>query len=199
MMSHPSQAWLEEARASLVESQLRPEGVIDAALLSAMGRVERERFVPEGLVSLAYSDRAIPLGDGRAMMPPASLALLIQSLEASPGDRVLVVGGGSGYAAAILTAMGLDVTAVESDPSPTATGRAPFDLILIDGAVEGEVPAALIDQLRDSGRLATGLIDRGVGRLAIGTRVGRAFGLRAFADGAVSVLPGFARARSFVF
>lgn len=217
MTSHPNQAGPAEARESLVENQLRPEGIIDAALLAAIGSVERERFVPEGSAALAYADRAIPLGNGRALMPAASLAQLIQALDPAPGQRALVVGAGAGYSTAVLSHMGLVVTGLESDPSLSAIARAngfepvegpldgghkagaPYDLILVDGAIEGEVPQSIIAQLRDGGRLATGLVDRGVSRLAIGTRVAGAFGLRPFHDGAVSILPGFARARSFVF
>lgn len=217
MTSQPTRSRLDEARASLVENQLRPEGVIDAAVLAAMGAVARERFVPDSATAVAYSDRAIPLGNGRALMPAASLAQLLQALEARPGQRVLVVGAGTGYSSALLAHMGLAVTGVESEPAFSAVARAngvelnegplnrgfeggsPFDLILIDGAVEEEVPHTIVSQLRDGGRLATGLVDRGVGRLAAGTRVGSAFGLRPFADAAVSILPGFERARSFVF
>ncbi len=217
MSSQPIQDRFAEARESLVESQLRPEGVIDTALLGAMGSVERERFVPEGLAAIAYSDRAVPLVRGRALMPPAALAQLIQALDPAPGARVLVVGAGTGYSSAILGAMGARVSAVESDPDLAGIARAngidvvqgpldaghhagvSFDLILIDGAVEEEVPEAIVAQLRDGGRIATGLIENGVSRLAVGTRAGKGFGLRSFADAAVSVLPGFARVRSFVF
>jgi protein-L-isoaspartate(D-aspartate) O-methyltransferase len=217
MTAQPSQGRFAEARASLVESQLRPEGVVDAALLAAMGSIARERFVPEGLAAIAYSDRAVPLARGRALMPPAALAQLIQALDPTPGANTLVVGAGSGYSAVVLAAMGARVTAIESDAALIETARsngvdavegslegghkagAPFDLILIDGAVEQEVPEAIFAQLRDGGRLATGVIENGVGRLAVGTRVGTAFGLRTFADAAVSVLPGFARPRSFTF
>lgn len=217
MTVQPSQGRFAEARASLVESQLRPEGVVDGALLAAMGSLARERFVPEGLVAIAYSDRAVPLARGRALMPPASLAQLIQALDPTPGASVLVIGAGTGYSSAILEAIGAKVTAVECDPALAEIARAngidvaegpleaghkagaPFDLILIDGAVEGQVPEAIVAQLRDGGRLATGVIENGVGRLAIGTRSGQAFGLRMFADAAVSVLPGFARVRSFTF
>lgn len=217
MTSQPNPARLAEARDSLVENQLRPEGVIDAPLLAAIGSVERERFIPEGAIALAYADREIPLGSGRVLMPAASLAQLIQALEPVPGERALVVGAGSGYSCAVLSHMGLSVMGLESDASLAALARAngvqlvegpleaghkagaPYDLILIDGAIEGEVPQAITGQLRDGGRLATGLVDRGVSRLAVGTRIGGAFGLRAFHDAAVSILPGFARARSFVF
>ena len=213
----PSQGRFAEARASLVESQLRPEGVIDAALLGAMGSLARERFVSEGLAAIAYSDRAVPLARGRALMPPAALAQLIQALDPTPGANTLVVGAGTGYSSAVLAAMGARVTALECDPAlaesarangieivegPLETGHAagaPFDLILIDGAVEEEVPEAIFSQLRDGGRLATGVVENGVGRLAVGTRVADAFGVRTFADAAVTVLPGFARARSFTF
>ena len=201
----------------MVESQLRPEGVTDAALLAAMGSVERERFIPEGLAAIAYSDRAIPLARGRTLMPPAAIAQLIQALDAEPGASVLVVGSGSGYSSAILGAMGARVTALEPDPDLAAMGSAngveaaggpledghkagtPFDLVLIDGAVDEEVPESIFSQLRDGGRLATGIIENGVGRLAVGTRAGKAFGLRTFADAAVTVLPGFARVRAFSF
>lgn len=217
MTTPPSQAWFNKARESLVENQLRPEGVVDAALLAAMGSVRRERFVPDPMIAVAYSDRTIPLGNGREMMPAASLAQLIQALEPSAGERALVVGAGTGFSSAIFAAMGVAAIGLESEPALAATGRAngvevvegaleaghkagaPYDLILIDGAVEADVPDALVAQLRDGGRLATGLVDRGVSRLAVGTRIGKAFGLRAFADAAVPVLPGFARARSFVF
>jgi protein-L-isoaspartate(D-aspartate) O-methyltransferase len=217
MTNPPGKTWFDRARESLVENQLRPEGVIDAALLAAMGSIQRERFVPESMAAVAYSDRAIPLGYGRALMPPASLAQLIQALEPTAGERALVVGAGPGFSCAIFAAMGVAATGLESEPALAAAARAngvvvvdgpleaghkpgaPYDLVLIDGAIEADVPDALVAQLRDGGRLATGLVDRGVSRLAVGTRVGKAFGLRAFADAAVPILPGFERARSFVF
>jgi protein-L-isoaspartate(D-aspartate) O-methyltransferase len=205
-----------EARAVMVDSQLRPEGVTDSALLDAMGSIPRECFVPDGLLPIAYSDRAIPLAAGRVMMPPAALAQLIQALTPSPGDRALVIGAGSGYSAAILSAMGVSVTALEPLTPLAAKARdngvevvegkleaghkagAPYDVILIDGGVE-QVPETIIAQLADGGRLATILCERGVGRLAVGTRAGKAFGLRPFADTSLPVLPGFARAHTFVF
>ena len=200
----------------MVESQLRPEGIADPALLAAMAAVPREDFVAEGLHPIAYSDRAIPLAVKRSLMPPAALGQLIQALAPSPGERALIIGAGSGYSAAILTAMEIVVTALESDLELAAVAHdngvdvvdgklasghlagAPYDLILIDGAVE-ELPEAIIDQLADGGRIATALAEGGVTRLAIGTRSGKAFGMRPFADAAVSVLPGFFRASAFVF
>lgn len=200
----------------MVESQLRPEGIADPALLTAMAAVPREDFVAEGLRPIAYSDRAVPLAAKRTLMPPAALGQLIQALAPIGGERALIIGAATGYSAAVLTAMGVAVTALESDSELAETARdngiaivdgkltkghpagAPYDLILIDGAVE-ELPEAIIDQLAEGGRIATALAEGGVTRLAVGTRSGKAFGMRPFADAAVSVLPGFFRASAFVF
>ena len=216
MTSKPIPDRFAEARSAMVDSQLRPEGIADPAVLAAMAAVPREDFVAEGLRPIAYSDRAVPLAAKRALMPPAALGQLIQALAPIGGERALIVGAGTGYSAAVLTAMGVAVTALESDPAlaaiasrqgiaiadgPLALGYsadAPYDFILIDGAVE-ELPQAIIDQLAEGGRLAAALAEGGVTRLAVGTRSGKAFGMRPFADAAVSVLPGFFRASAFVF
>jgi protein-L-isoaspartate(D-aspartate) O-methyltransferase len=183
------------ARRAMIDSQLRPQGVSDPALLAAMASVPREQFVPEALRPLAYSDRQIDLGDGKAMMPPSALASLIAVLEPRSGERALVVGAGNGYAASVLEALGLTVDLAES---AEAAGKATYDLILIDGAV-AEVPAALIARLAPNGRLATGIDDNGVSRLAFGRVSGGVLGLRCFADSQVPVLAGFSRPRAFTF
>ncbi|WP_310467091.1 protein-L-isoaspartate O-methyltransferase [Sphingomonas sp.] len=204
------------ARAAMIDSQLRPEGVTDAAVLAAMAAVSRERFVPEAARALAYGDRAVPLGQGRSMMAPAALGLLLTELAPRAGERALVVGAGGGYSAALLARIGLEVTALESSPALAAAAKAngvtvaegaltdghaagaPYDLILIDGAVE-QVPQALVDQLADGGRLGTALSARGVTRLAIGRKAGGGFGLHSIADAGVAALPGFARPAEFTF
>ena len=167
------------ARRAMIDSQLRPEEVTDGGVLAAMASVERERFVPEAARGFAYFDRPLPLGNGRTMMPPAALGRLLSELAPRPGERALVVGAATGYSAALLAAIGLEVTAIESDPALADQARAagveiaksdkgaPYDLILIDGAVE-MIPAALVARLVERGRLATALIDRGVSRLVIG-------------------------------
>jgi protein-L-isoaspartate(D-aspartate) O-methyltransferase len=204
------------ARLLMVESQLRPEGVVDPAVVAAMGSVERERFVPEAARSLAYVDRAIPLGDGRFLSAPAALGQLLTQMMPERGERALVVGAGTGYSAAVLAEMGLEVVAVES--SADLAGRArklgvkvvegpleagdpnggSFDQILIDGAVEA-IPDAIVAQLADGGRLGTGLIDRGITRLAIGRKAGGAFGYLTIGDAGVPALPGFSRPKEFTF
>ena len=201
------------ARRAMVDSQLRPQGVTDRRVLAAMGSIERERFVPESARALAYFDRPLRLGNGRSMMPPAALGLLLSQLAPQPGETALVVGSATGYSAALLAELGLDVIALESDEAlaksaavATEIGdlskglpkQAPFDIILIDGAVE-EIPAALVAQLAPHGRLAGAIVDRGVTRLAIGQAADGALGLRTLADADLAVLPGFDRPRAFTF
>jgi protein-L-isoaspartate(D-aspartate) O-methyltransferase len=184
------------ARRAMIDSQLRPEGVTNPALLAAMGSIPREQFVPEALRPLAYSDRPLDFGKGRAMMAPAALARLLSELEPRAGERALVVGSDNGYAARILEALGLRVDVV-GGPEPSGKAAA-YDLILIDGAVE-EVPASLAAQLAPAGRLGTAIADNGITRLAIGSVAGGVLGLRRFADSEMPVLPGFSRPRVFTF
>src|SRR5262245_23799606 len=173
------------ARRTMVDNQLRPQGVTDRGALAAMGKVERERFVPESARALAYFDRPVRISDGRAMMPPAELGQLLTELAPQPGESALVVGSGTGYSAAVLSEIGLNVVALERDEAlvsvATAAGvettngdlakgwpkGAPYDLILLDGAVE-EIPAAITKQLAADGRLAGAIVDRGVTRLVAG-------------------------------
>jgi protein-L-isoaspartate(D-aspartate) O-methyltransferase len=204
------------ARRAMVDSQLRPEAVTDRGVLAAMAAVERERFVPESAKALAYFDRPLPLTKDRAMMPPAALGRLLSELAPRAGERALVVGSGTGYSAALLQAIGLEAVALESDEALAASAReagietvsgaladgwkgsAPYDIILLDGAVE-EIPAALIKQLSADGRLAGAIVDRGVTRLVVGRAAGGSLGLRTLADADVDILPGFERPRAFTF
>jgi protein-L-isoaspartate(D-aspartate) O-methyltransferase len=204
------------ARAAMVENQLRPQGVTDAAVLDAMGRVPRERFLPSHTRPLAYVDRAVGIGGGRFLAAPAVLGQLLTQMMPRPGQHALVVGAGTGYSAAVLAAAGLDVTAVESAPELIAVARdqgiglteapleagcsrnGPYDLILIDGAVE-LIPDAIVDQLVDGGRLGTAIVDRGITRLIVGRKVGNAFGYLSIGDAGVPVLPGFSRPKAFTF
>lgn len=183
------------ARRAMIDSQLRPQGVSDPAVLAAMGSVPREEFVPEAVRPLAYSDRPLDLGGGKVMMPPSALASLVTALEPRSGERALVVGSGNGYAARVLEALGLKVDQADAGGASAKSG---YDVILIDGAV-GEVPAGLADRLVPNGRLATGIDDNGVTRLAVGRVSAGVLGLRRFADSEVPVLPGFSRPRAFTF
>ena len=111
------------ARAAMVDNQLRPQGVTDRAVLDAMGTIERERFVPENIRPTAYSDRAIALGGGRFLPAPDVLGRLLTQMQPAPGQRALVVGAGTGYSAAVLARIGLDVVALESAPELAAAAR----------------------------------------------------------------------------
>jgi protein-L-isoaspartate(D-aspartate) O-methyltransferase len=203
------------AREAMVESQLRPQGVTDPAVLEAMGRVPREKFLPSHTRPLAYVDRAVGLGGGRFLPAPAVLGQLLTQMMPERGQRALVVGAGTGYSAAVLDAIGLEVTAVESAPElvaargpdaklvegPLEEGyakAAPYDQILIDGAVEF-IPDTIVDQLADGGRLGTALVDRGVTRLVVGRKAGGAFGYTSIGDAGVPALPGFSRPKEFSF
>ena len=204
------------AREAMIESQLRPQGVTDPAVLDAMRRIPRENFLPSHTRPLAYVDRAVAIGEGRFLAAPAVLGQLLTQMMPEVGQRALVVGAGTGYSAAILLAMGLDVVALESDAGLCAAARdqgikvteepleqghaagAPYDQILIDGAVE-YIPDAIVAQLADGGRLGTALSDRGITRLAIGRKAGDAFGTLSVGDAGVPALPGFQRPRVFTF
>jgi len=183
------------ARRAMIDSQLRPQGVTDPAVLAAMAAVPREQFVPEALRPIAYSDRPVDLGGGAALMPPAALGKLITELQPRAGERALVVGPKPDYAARVLEKIGLQVDVAEKQPAP---GKALYDLILIDGAVE-DVPQSLVSRLGPEGRLGTAVADDGITRLAVGRVAGGELGLRRFADGQVPVLPAFARPRVFTF
>ncbi len=198
------------ARRAMIDNQLRPQAVTDGAVLAAMGSVPREEFAPAASRAFAYFDRPLALGGGRSMMPPAALGRLLSELGPRAGERALVVGAGSGYSAALLAAIGCDVTAIEEDRALAALARAAgtrladgdpgdgFDLILIDGAVE-QIPQSLVDRLVAGGRLGGAVVDKGVTRLVVGRVAAGHLGLRTIADAGVGVLPGFERPRTFTF
>jgi protein-L-isoaspartate(D-aspartate) O-methyltransferase len=204
------------ARQAMVDSQLRPQGVNDPSVIAAMSLVPRERFVPDEQKPLAYVDRSVPLGEGRALPAPAVLGLLLTALAPVRGERALVIGAGTGYAAAVLKEMGIDTYAVESSATLAHVGRqngveivegaladglrkgAPYDIVLLDGAVE-VIPETLVEQLRDGGRFGGAIVDQGITRLVTGRKAGGGFGYLTIADAATPELPGFERPPAFVF
>ena len=210
----------EHMRRAMVASTLRTTGVNDPRVLAAIGAVPRERFVPEGRAPAAYADILVPLVEGRELNSPMSLGRMLNEVSPQEGERGLVIGAATGYAAAILERMVGSVVALEEDKRLIEAARgalsgtkvklvegpltqgyrdgAPYDLILIDGAVEF-VPQAIIDQLVDGGRLAAALLDQGVTRIAIGRRAGDAFGIAPMADSATAILPGFLKPKTFSF
>ena len=218
-MSEP--ASFETMRHAMVASQLRTNAVSDARVVAAMAQVPREDFLADGDRRLAYRDTAVPLAPGRALNVPIATGRLLTEARIEPRDRVLLIGAATGYTAAVLSLLAGSVVAVESDAALAARARpalrdyagvtlvegpladgapdaAPYDVLIVDGAVEA-LPDALIAQLRPGARIATGLIDRGVTRLAAGTRSAGGYGVRDFADIECVPLPGFATPRAFTF
>lgn len=213
-----------KARRNMVESQLRTNRVVEPAIVTAMGSVPRERFLPEALAPVAYIDEDLPLGDGRFLMEPMVFGRLLQEARPSPEDAVLLIGCGTGYAAAVLARLCGAVFALEADSGAAAKAQAllsslgadnvvvvegpldkgwpdeaPYDLVLFDGAV-GELPAAIIDQLAENGRIVAVLSNgEGIGRATLIQRRGGVVSRRTLFDANTPVLPGFIKSAGFVF
>lgn len=215
-------------RKNMVESQVRPADVVDRRIIRAMLEIPRELFVPEDVRPLAYSDREVritPRAETRAryLMAPSVHARLIQFLELGESDIVLEVGCGTGYGSAVMAKLAQTVVGLEADPAlaETATetlsavgvdnvvtvvgslpagwpSEGPYDAILLSGAVP-EVPQALLDQLKDGGRLAAVVADAGMSKAMIWWRSGSHFSPRTLFDAAAGSLPGFDRQPQFVF
>ena len=188
----------EEMRRSMVDSQLRTSGVTDAWVLTAMGNIPREDFVPITHRSTAYMDRSIALDDGSVLNPAVSTALLLQAADVRADDHVLLVGKEDGYVAAILRTRVKALVCASADTVSSAQSAAPFALIIIDGAAE-ELPSALVNLAADGARLVTGIIEGAVTRLAKGYVHKGKIALKSFEDSEIAPLPAFARKPEFVF
>jgi protein-L-isoaspartate(D-aspartate) O-methyltransferase len=165
------------ARELMVASQLRARGISDARVLDAMLRVPRHEFVPETDRHRAYEDSPLPIGDGQTISQPYVVALMLESLQLTPNDKVLEVGTGSGYVTALLAELAAQVFSIERHPALAENARkvlaargysnvrvftgdgtlglpaaAPFDAILVSAAAPN-LPSTLLTQLRDGGRM----------------------------------------------
>jgi protein-L-isoaspartate(D-aspartate) O-methyltransferase len=175
--SNGAVAWCEEARERMVERQIIGRGVQDPTVLDAMRRVRREAFVPRHLARRAYADQPLPIGKGQTISQPYIVATMTESLRLRPGDRVLEIGTGSGYGAAVLAEIAAEVYTVERLATLTESARrrlaelgytnvhvrqgdgslgwpehAPYDAIVVT-AGGPEVPRSLLEQLAVGGRL----------------------------------------------
>jgi protein-L-isoaspartate(D-aspartate) O-methyltransferase len=212
------------ARLNMVESQVRTNKVTDSKVVAALLAVPRERFVPEKLRGVAYVDEDLPLGGARYLLEPMVLARLLQAAQLKPSHRVLDVGAATGYATAILARLAASVVALEQEPRLADEARrnlhelmvnnvsvvtgdlaagnqksAPYDVILVNGAIAG-VPPALKAQLAEGGRLATVIkAGAGMGQATLFTRVGDSLSGRVIFDAGTPLLPGFVPQESFVF
>jgi protein-L-isoaspartate(D-aspartate) O-methyltransferase len=212
-----------QARRTMVDGQVRTSDVTDLRLIAAMLEVPREQFVPAARRPIAYLDMDVPVGGegARALLKPMVLAKLIQAAEIGAGDRVLDVGCATGYSAAVLSRLAGQVVALEEDtalariagetltatrasnvsvasgPLHAGWGQdAPYDVIVVEGASE-IVPAALLSQLKDGGRLVAVIGSGPMGKATIyRTASGGATGQTLF-DATAPLLPGFAKPAAF--
>ena len=213
------------ARRFMVDGQLRPNQVQDPRILSAFGDLAREAFIPSDLAPRAYADADVPLPGGRFLMQPMVMARLFQLTELRRGDRTLLLGAGCGYGAAVLAAIGANVTALENDPVllglaqaglarclPEASvrllredpahppaGLGPFDVIIIEGGVAA-IPRPIETLLAEGGRLVT-LVTAGgpPARATLVRHIGGSFTPRTAFEAHAAPLPAFQPKPSFAF
>ena len=191
----------ELARFTMIEQQIRPWEVLDQTVLSLLATVRREDFVPHALRALAFVDTPVPLGEGQCMLEPKVEARLLQELQVQRHEKVLEIGTGSGFMAALLAHRAMRVLTLECRPTLAQAARehlrasgianvkvidvaaadgarglpaeAPFDVILLSGSVP-DVPRALLQQLKVGGRLAAVVGEEPVMRARLYTRAGDA-------------------------
>jgi protein-L-isoaspartate(D-aspartate) O-methyltransferase len=187
-----------EARRAMIDSQLRTSGVNEPWVLAAMSRVPREDFVPEQARAAAYTDRTVALGQGRFLAAPLVHGKMLTEAAPQASDNALLVGDGQGYLAALLRPLVGSLDCVEPDAAAKSPAKGTFSLIIIDGAIE-QLPAWVAARLADNGRLVTGLVERGVTRLAAGRKAGGAVALMPLADLGIPVLPQFAAPKRWSF
>ncbi|QPF74493.1 protein-L-isoaspartate O-methyltransferase [Roseateles sp. DAIF2] len=214
---------LEQARFNMIEQQIRPWDVLDQGVLSLLALVKREDFVPAAHKSLAFMDTEIPLGHGQSMLAPRVEARLLQELKVARHEKVLEIGTGAGYMAALLGHKAQSVISLETQPelakqaaenlkragvlnakvlnqdgAQGLASEAPFDVILLSGSVCA-VPRALLDQLKPGGRLAAIVGEQPVMRATLFTRVGNDFPSVELFDTVAPRLAGFGEPSSFSF
>ena len=211
------------ARRNMIECQIRPNKVVDEALLASMGEAPREQFLPDSLRAVAYVDEDLKLNDERCMLEPMVLARLLQELFLTPGDAVLDIASGTGYAAAIMARLAGSVFALEADTDLQARAtelfselaldnivpvdgdlnagcpeHAPFNAILIEGAVDA-VPKAILDQLAEGGRLIAIVMENRIGRATLYRKDAGHLSRRTIFDANAPVLKSFRNPTGFKF
>ncbi|MCF3972905.1 protein-L-isoaspartate O-methyltransferase family protein [Paracoccus salsus] len=208
-------------RTMMVDTQVRPNDVTKFPLIEAMLSIPREEFVPPAKRSVAYSGENLAIGHGRVLLEPRTLAKMVDGLDIQPGDLVLDLACGYGYSSAVIARMAEAVVAIEDNEDmfteaesrlsdagvfnvavlhgPLAEGapkQGPYDAILIGGGVE-DVPAAILDQLKDGGRIAALFLEGTLGVVRIGHRLNGRVNWRYAFNAHAPLLPGFSRERGF--
>jgi protein-L-isoaspartate(D-aspartate) O-methyltransferase len=208
-------------RVMMVDTQVRPSDVTKFPIIDAMLTVPRELYVPDSLREAAYVGENLPLGGGRVLLEARTLAKLLDALDLRPGEMILDLGCGLGYSAAVMARLAGTVVAVEDDErmaaeaqrllseegvdnalvlaGPAAAGaakHAPYDAIIVQGGVE-TVPDALLDQLKEGGRIGAIFMEGPFGTAKIGYKSGGQVTWRPVFNASAPVLEGFARTRAF--
>lgn len=211
------------ARTAMVDCQIRPSDVTRYAIISAMLWAPREQFVPRNRRAIAYADVEIEVAPGRILPEPRVLAKLLEAAAIGPKDLVLELAPATGYSTALIARMAEAVIAIEpdealakqaqqtlaglevdnavvsaGDPSTGDPDHAPFDVILINGAVE-ILPDALCEQLREGGRLVSIFAEGGRMQCRVLTKSGSGLSERYMFDASAAVVQGFARPPAFSF
>lgn len=213
------------ARANMIESQVRPNGITDSRIIAAMEQVAREAFVPDSRKAIAYVDEDVQLRAShgpRFLIEAMAFAKLLQLGQVKPADRVLCVGAGTGYGCAVVAQLAASVVALESDPLLLAEARrllaghgnvkvvdgpleagakahGPFDFILLEGRV-ADVPQELLGQLAEGGRLVAVVGETEVAKACVYTSGHQGIAQRQAFDASVAALPGFVKKKpAFVF
>ena len=186
------------ARRAMVDSQLRTSGVNEPWVLAAMAALPREDFVPEAARAGAYTDRAVPLGKGRFLAAPLVHGRMLAEAAPKTADKALLVSGGSDYLAALLRPLVGSLEVVDAADVVSAKLSGTYSLIVVDGAAE-VLPDALAAALAADGRLVTGLVERGITRLATGQKVGNSLAFLPLAEIGIPVLAEFAASPRWSF
>ncbi|CUH99806.1 protein-L-isoaspartate O-methyltransferase family protein [Leisingera aquaemixtae] len=210
-----------ERRRMMVDTQIRPSDVTKYPIIEAMLAVPREQFVPAAQREAAYADQNVSLGGSRVLLEPRTLAKMLDALDIQKDELVLDVACGLGYSTAVAARVAQMVIGVEEDEDlaedaqtllsetgadnaivhtgPLAEGAAehgPYDVILVQGGAE-ELPAPLLAQLKDGGRIAALMMTGALGEVKIGYKSGGGISWRFDFNAAAPVLPGFAAAHEF--
>ena len=207
-----------QRRVTMVDSQVRPSDVTKFPIIAAMLAVPREAFVPAGREEAAYMGENLEIAPGRVMLEPRTLAKMLDALDLQPTERVMDLGTGLGYAAAVLAELVAEVVAVEEHPAlaaeaarrlaavrnvtlhigPLVAGaNGPFDVIILQGAVE-QVPDAILAQLKDHGRIAALFMAGALGTVRIGHKAEGRVSWRYAFNASSPILPGFSATPGFV-
>lgn len=208
-------------RTMMVDTQVRPNDVTRFPVIEAMLAVPMEDYLPAALRPVAYSGENLDLGGGRVLLEPRSLGKMVDLLDPQPGDLILDLGCGYGYSSAVLARLVQAVVAIEDDPeraaeaerrlseagvfnvavlnaplSEGAPGQGPYDAILVNGGVE-EMPPAILDQLKDGGRIVAPFLEGALGVVRVGHRIHGRVNWRYGFNALAPLLPGFQRQRGF--